>query len=694
MLWTDTPTHPIATPQDQATYSVEVAGLSPDPLAVVSSLHALAGTRRLVALNGSWLPTEAARTMILTADPVEVVETWDPQQAHEAMDVLDTDRPNCHGFAGAWLGIIGHAAGPGASDAATSTPVVSLGWFDHVLRHDGERWWAHGNSAAALRKALALTDEARAAPLGPAAVNTALSVPDAGAHMSAVEQAVTAIRAGEMVQTTICSRYRFHVKHPVQAWTDLTRALSPAYSALVTGPWGALLGSSPELYLRRCADHVRSAPIKGTAPLDDSEALRSSVKDVAENMMIVDLVRNDLSRVCRPGSVRTSDLLSVEPGAGVNHLVSTVSGALRPGIGESALISATFPPGSVTGAPKLRATQVSARLESAPRGAHTGAVGMSSPGWGSTWAVTIRSVEVDSAGEAELGIGSGITIGSTPADEWHECLLKAAPLLDVLGFAAPSPRPATSSHKGLADPDQGLIETLLVWDGRPVEIADHIERLRGSFVQAYGRQLVGDPGAVIAAAIVGREGTYRLRIRAVPERPVDLIEVDELREWPAPTALLAQSGLQAYTHPAPEHGSERHKYADRRWWERVEASEPAADAVVLIDAHGALLEGSRSSIVAVFGGSLLTPPTDGRILPGTARQQFVDLAVDAGFGVQLAPLRWDLVMQADGILLLNALRGAQWVRRLGRSGHPTIEWATPAPQALGLADALLRRWNS
>src|SRR6185312_10882249 len=137
-------------------------------------------------------------------------------------------------------------------------------------------------------------------------------------------------------------------------------------------------------------------------------------------------------RVCEVGSVRASSLLDVEPHPGVWHLVSTVSGRLRADVGDGALLAATFPPGSVTGAPKSRAVTAIAALEAAPRGAYTGAIGFVSPSWGAEFSVAIRSFEI-SAGRIELGVGGGVTADSVPMLEWRECLHKAAPLLAAVG---------------------------------------------------------------------------------------------------------------------------------------------------------------------------------------------------------------------------------------------------------------------
>ena len=198
-----------------------------------------------------------------------------------------------------------------------------------------------------------------------------------------------------------------------------------------------MVSLSPELFLARHGRTVRTAPIKGTLPrrgpsdAGNAAALLSSVKDVAENVMIVDMARNDLGRVCTTGSVTVPQLLEVQPHPGVWHLVSTVAGQLTPTTGDAALLAATFPPASVTGAPKHRALEVIAALERAPREVYCGAVGMASPVAGTELNVAIRTLEFH-RDRVWFGVGGGITADSDADAEWAECGTKAAPLLALL----------------------------------------------------------------------------------------------------------------------------------------------------------------------------------------------------------------------------------------------------------------------
>jgi para-aminobenzoate synthetase component 1 len=238
----------------------------------------------------------------------------------------------------------------------------------------------------------------------------------------------------------VCTQFAGHLDgSPVDFFVEAVERTSPARAAYLAGDWGAVASLSPELFLRRCGETVTSSPIKGTLPRhEDPAALRASVKDVAENIMIVDLVRNDLGRVAMTGTVTATELLAVRPAPGVWHLVSTVSARVGVEVPMAAVLDATFPPASVTGTPKLRARQLLRGWEPHRRGVYCGTVGLASPVAGCELNVAIRTVEFDATGNAVLGVGGGITADSDPDREWDECLHKAAPFLRIADITATS----------------------------------------------------------------------------------------------------------------------------------------------------------------------------------------------------------------------------------------------------------------
>lgn len=423
----------------------------PAPEAVLRRLAARAVARGLpppAALIGNWFDGTAVLAPSVRVRPVPAAEAFAVPDQQPVLTGVDGQPA----VGGGWVGYLGFGlTDPGRRPRCL--PLAAWGWADHVLRRGGEgRWWFEALVDGRLPRASAdgLADEL-AGELA-ALVRTGDDPPPArwhGArlrppireqHEHAVLRCKEAIRAGEVYQANVCTRYELQLAgDPLEAFAAGVTKHAPAHAAYVAGDWGALASLAPELYLSRRGRQVSSSPIKGTDPTSP-ERLAASVKDRAENVMIVDLVRNDLGRVCATGSVTVPELLAVHPAPGVWHLVSTVAGVLRPGLGDADLLAATFPPGSVTGAPKLRALRLLAELEPAPREAYCGAIGMASPAAGLQLNVAIRTLEALPGGAAWIGVGGGITIDSDPAAEWAECLHKAAPLLDLLSAQPAVPR--------------------------------------------------------------------------------------------------------------------------------------------------------------------------------------------------------------------------------------------------------------
>lgn len=261
---------------------------------------------------------------------------------------------------------------------------------------------------------------------------------DRAAYLEGVRRVRASIAAGEVYQANLCRVLSAPVPADadVDALTSLLARGNPApYAGTIRLPGHGVevATASPELFLRRAGRVVESGPIKGTGRTE-ADLLE---KDYAENVMIVDLVRNDLGRVCATGSVTVPDLCVVEKHPGLVHLVSTVSGELRPGAGWPELFDAAFPPGSVTGAPKSSALRIIDALETAPRGPYCGGIGWVDADRGTAeLAVGIRTFWIDRAeGLLRFGTGAGITWGSDPEGEWRETELKAARLLAVASGA-------------------------------------------------------------------------------------------------------------------------------------------------------------------------------------------------------------------------------------------------------------------
>ncbi len=260
------------------------------------------------------------------------------------------------------------------------------------------------------------------------------------------------VRQGEVYQANLCRVLSSPLERagPQLPWQLATRlaAGNPApYAGVLDVPELCLVSASPELFLRRAGDLLTSGPIKGTAT--SAELLLE--KDIAENVMITDLVRNDLQRVCRPGTVAVPSLLAVEQHPGLVHLVTTIQGRLVPGASWAEILQALCPPGSVSGAPKVTALQAIERLESVPRGPYCGAVGWIDADTGTAeLAVGIRTFWVDreeSSPVLRFGTGAGITWGSDPEAEWEETELKARRLVGLASGRRPRANtPERSGH--------------------------------------------------------------------------------------------------------------------------------------------------------------------------------------------------------------------------------------------------------
>ncbi|MFN3292199.1 MAG: aminodeoxychorismate synthase component I [Gemmobacter sp.] len=349
------------------------------------------------------------------AAPRRVVVACSPEEVAPALAALDAARA-----AGLWVaGWIGYEAGhvleprlrPGFR--APEGPLLAFGLFDRPLPAAG---WLEGAAAGNLTRPEPMVTRAQ--------------------YQAAFDRVAAYIAAGDI--------YQVNLTFPMAArWSGDARGLYAALRARQSVPHGGMadlgegpvvLSRSPELFLRVAGDAVETRPMKGTAPRDPdpqrdaalAQALRDSDKGQAENLMIVDLLRNDLSRVCAVGSVRVPALFHVQSYATVHQMISRVVGRLRPGQGGMApLMAALFPCGSVTGAPKIRAMEIIREVEPLPRGAYCGALGWMAPGGDASFNVTIRTVSLFPDGRAVLNVGGGVVADSTAAGEWEEALWKA-----------------------------------------------------------------------------------------------------------------------------------------------------------------------------------------------------------------------------------------------------------------------------
>ena len=452
-----------------------------------------------------------------------------------------------------------------------------------------------------------------------------------------VEEIRRLIEAGDVYKINLT--YPLHFRVAGTAW-ELFRALFHAhptdYAAYLNLGSEQIVSLSPELFFRIEQGSIAVRPMKGTAARglwseDDrgkADELRSSEKERAENLMIVDLMRNDLGRICRTGSVKTTSLFHVERLPSVWQMTSTVEGALPAAWKISSVLRALFPPGSVTGAPKLRAMECIADLEPGPRGAYTGILGYVTKER-AQFSVAIRTSELR-GDVATMGVGSGITWDSVPAAEWEECAWKAAFL----------------QHQRK---EFEIFETLL-WQGSYVLLEEHVSRMAASaeyfgfrFDQERLRRLLERTAQAFTPA-----GSQRVRIALAAGGTLQITH----SEMTAPRCGRVSLSRRAVS------SRDRflfHKTTIRQLYDEELARAQAAgcDDVLFFNERGELTEGCIHNVFVVKKGAWSTPPVRCGLLPGVYRAKVLREDPDT----REEALSLEDLRQADAVYLCNSVRG-------------------------------------
>lgn len=428
---------------------------------------------------------------------------------------------------------------------------------------------------------------------------------------------------------------------PAALYARLRLRQRAGYGALVDTGQKRIVSLSPELFFAVRDDTIKSAPMKGTAarkprPEDDEATarwLQGDEKSRAENLMIVDLLRNDIGRVAQVGSVSVGSLFDVETYPTVHQMTSTIEARLNSGAPFSSVMRALFPCGSVTGAPKVKAMEIIRDLECAPRGVYTGAVGFAGPGE-ARFNVAIRTLEFDTQGRGVLGIGSGIVYDSTPSEEWAECHLKA--------------RFLTDSH-----PPFALLETLKWSAGEGFALLDHhlrrLKRTASYFCFPYDEAAVRE---ALDQAVEDAAGPMRLRL-TVSAQGACAVHCTPLREMSedgrAWRYAIAPAPIDVHSPFTYHKTTNRAFYDDAR--EAVQA-ETGADEVLFLNDRGELTEGSITNLFIERDGVLLTPPVSCGLLAGTLRESLLESG-----RAREAVLKPQDLIDADAVYLGNSVRG-------------------------------------
>ncbi|MBR8345293.1 chorismate-binding protein [Burkholderia ambifaria] len=504
---------------------------------------------------------------------------------------------------------------------------------------------------------------------------------------AAISAVHDALRAGDSYQINYTYRLNFDMFGTPTALYRRLRARQPVrYGALIALPCGAwVVSCSPELFVEKHGDVLRARPMKGTAPRsadprDDAAAaefLANDPKNRAENVMIVDLLRNDVSRIARTGTVKVPALFSVEPYASVWQMTSTVEAGWRDGTTFAQMLRALFPCGSITGAPKHRTMELIDAIESTPRGLYTGAIGWldarkegqstggAAPDGGAgcgdfCLSVAIRTLTLDAVGidavatvgardaaarragrrRGTMGVGAGIVLDSVAADEYAECELKARFLTD-------------------ADPGFQLFETMAATRADGIRYFErHLARLQGS-ADAFGFRLDADAlrrEIDARCAALDGDGPYRMKLALAKDGGVEIMAAP-LKPLPAGPVRVMLASEHGFAPTRTDDALLLHKTTRRAEYDRAWQ---AADALggfdmLFVNERGEVTEGGRSNLFVKLDGQWVTPPLASGVLPGVMRGVLLD---DRAFGAVERIVTRDDLARAQALLLTNALRGA------------------------------------
>jgi para-aminobenzoate synthetase/4-amino-4-deoxychorismate lyase len=508
--------------------------------------------------------------------PEDIIRVDSPAQVPAALRAIEAALGQGRHVAG-WLGYeLGYVLEPRLSGLAAAGPLLRLGVFSAF-------------------------EDRISPPQGRAYAGPLTLEWDEAVYLDRFAAVKNYIAAGDVYQANLSLRAHFpFLGEPRALYERLREESEAAHCAFADDGERQVLSLSPELFFDLAADgRIAVRPMKGTLARHGEAAaeraqLAASAKDRAENLMIVDLIRNDLSRIAKPGTVAVPDLFKIETYPTLHTMVSTVTAEKRADAGVASILRALFPCGSITGAPKIRAMEILAGLETSRRGAYCGALGWFAPDGSARFNVAIRTLTV-SGNKGELGIGGGVVQDSDGAGEYAECKLKAR-------FFEQGRQPI------------GLIETLR-HDRDFVRLKPHLARMQSS---ATALGLLFDEAAARAAldgAVAGRAGPLRVRLTLDEEGAHRAAAYDLLPDPPHWTFRLAAQRIDSADMLLC------HKTS---WREPYDQAHPDCDELIFCNEKGELTEGARSNLFIRQGDVLLTPPLEAGLLPGVLRAALIE----------------------------------------------------------------------
>jgi len=581
-------------------------------------------------------PERASPGTWILKDPEKVMVAANTQAIAETLAQMDQARADLH-----WVALLNYELGF---------------WFEERLFHlrdsrhpplmaicfRSAHWLSHAQFDGWLQEAVCSLPKSQArAGIADLRVTTDLCM-----YRRAVRQILQHIGAGDCYQVNFTWSLHFRYFGSPLALYQLLRVQQPVqHGAFVQLGGRSVLSLSPELFLERRDHQLRVRPMKGTiqragaADADLADTLRNSEKDRAENLMIVDLMRNDLGRLAKIGTVRVEELFGIESYPTILQMVSTISAQI-PTLPLYTILAALFPCGSVTGAPKIRAMEIIHELESRPRGLYTGSIGHLRPGGDFSFNVAIRTLELQENGIGVLGIGSGIVADSKPDDEHDECLAKARFLTDL-------------------PVDFQLIETMAAYPNStaPIPLLPlHLERLRKSsryfgfrFPERAIRSCLEEITSDSQRCSVGR----RIRLQAWKSGEI------HVTHEPLPASLSSESWKITFASERVDSRDIflRHKTTAREIYDRaLQLTKKITNLfdLVFLNERQEVTEGARSNLFAVIDGIWITPPVDCGLLAGVRREQILR---DHRRKVIERALYVNDLRRADQLYMSNAVHG-------------------------------------
>ena len=473
-----------------------------------------------------------------------------------------------------------------------------------------------------------------------------------GGYAAAFERLQEAIRAGDIYQANLTFPLAGNFTgDPMGLYAALRPAAQAGYGGVIFDGSHWLLSLSPELFVSLKGREAKAKPMKGTRPRSahpeqdavQAAELAASVKDKAENLMIVDLMRNDLARVAEAGSVRVDEPFAVESYPTVHQMVSAVRARLNEDAGAIDLVRALFPCGSITGAPKIRAMELIHDVERDPRGPYCGAIGRIGADGDAAFNVAIRTLRLteieNSRGKAVLGVGGAIVADSDARSEWREAVLKGA-------FA----RASSPAHKAA---QFDLIETMRFTPEEGIAfLEEHLLRMKNSAAQlgfAFDRHEARNQLHALCFVV---EKASRIRLMAARSGALSLAVEDMPPAWSGPAGCVLL--------PLPVDPGDwrlRHKTSDRGFYEDAQgvARANGAQEALFVREDGLVTEGCVTNIFVERDGVLLTPRAESGLLPGILRQHLLEAGEAREADLTIADL-------AAGFFLGNSLRGMMRAR--------------------------------